>query len=141
MHLGTSGETFGTAGSQSHCRFSPFLSHFLTIGCLILLHLNSLYLSPNFFCISDSLLLILITPCLNYLFPILFFFWFVISFSWFLSPSVSHHLFPCPAFLFHYRISLFLTTPTLANPVHRLSETFLGIVNKCLKHCADMSWC
>lgn len=35
--------------------------------------------------------------------------------------------------------SLFLTA--LANPVQRLSETFSGIVNKCLQRCADMSWC
>lgn len=27
------------------------------------------------------------------------------------------------------------------NPVHRLAETFSGIVNKCLQHCADMSRC
>lgn len=75
-----------------------------------------------------------------------FFFQFVISFSWFL--SLPHSLTICSFpllssyfFFLHCSISLFLTTPTLANPIHRLSETFLGIVNKCLKHCADMSWC
>lgn len=69
----------------------------------------------------------------------------VIQFSWFLSPPSSRHLLFTAVFylisvFLHYSISLFLTTPTLANPVCRLSETFLGIVNRCLQHCADMSW-
>lgn len=138
MHLGTSGETFGTASSWSDS-FSPLLS-----VTLILLHLDFFFSTIH--PISSAFLILLlynlISLCLNYCFLLFF---SVITFSWFLSPSFSRHLFLSPALLLlfslHYSISLFLTTPTLANPFHRLSETFLGIVNKCLEHCADMSWC
>jgi len=73
------------------------------------------------------LLPIIISPCLNYLFPPRFFM-FVISFSWFLSPSFSHHLLLSLSFLWvfflHYNISLFHTT--LAKPCSQTFRDFLG---------------
>ncbi len=101
MHLGTSGETFGTAGSQSHRRFfSFFVSHvsgfWLSFSfCSTRIFFGSFHLICSAF--LNLLLPVLIPSCLNDLFPGLF---FVTSFFCFPSPSISHHLPLSPAFLF-----------------------------------------
>lgn len=95
--------------------------------------------------ISSAVLVLLlhISSCLCRLFipSFFFFFLFVTAFSWFLS----RHLFlPClPLIFFPPLQHMSFSHPLCSgkNPVHRLAETFSGIVNKCLQHCADMSRC
>lgn len=133
LHLGTSGETFGTASSQ--------LLNFLMVsslsGCWLLPLQWSFFLPIADLHISDSATTSLISSWLSNLFPL-----HSSGFCLHLSlPSVLHSCFNLISLSLHNTTSLFfLATPTLANPICRLLEAFLGIVNRCPQCSADRIW-
>lgn len=134
-HLARHLELLAVSHSVVFLPFSDFI--FQTIGCCS--HRNCILIfCALHLCISDSATSHFDLSVTQQFASSSYFFLFVISFSWFLSTPSSDHLFFTTVFFnlisvfLHYSISLFLTTPTLANPVCRLSETFLGIVNRCL---------
>lgn len=102
--------------------FSLFVC-FQTIGCRS--HFVALWFFLHLI-VLHFWLTILISSCLKYLtLPFLICLSFVfLLVSIILSPSVHFPCFSSIYFFFHYSISLFCTTPTLANPLQRLSETF-----------------
>ena len=137
LHLGTSGETFGTAWSHSHSRFSPLLSlmvRFLAVALACSFLLLFFFVPFTLFLRQFRFFPTKSCSCLNYLFSSLLF--LLVS----VSPSVPFPCFPLVFPPLQNTVYRFLRT-LLANPVHSHSETFLEIVNKCLQHCADMSWC
>lgn len=140
-HLARHLELLAVSHTVVFLPFSDFI--FQTIGCCS--RRNCILIFCALLCISDSatshfdLSMTQQFASSSYFLSVCNFI-LLVSVSTILSPSVFYRCFYLISVFLHYSVSLFLTTPTLANPVCRLAETFLGIVNRCLQHCADMSW-
>lgn len=122
-HLARHLERLAVSHTVGFLPFRLFSDYWLSFsfGCTLI------FFAPN--CSTFVLhfwLTILISSCLKYLtLPFLICLSFVfLLVSIILSPSVHFPCFSSIYFFFHYSISLFCTTPTLANPLQRLSETF-----------------